>query len=350
MIELRNESVRDKYISDKCNKIFGDNIVIGDISFIDEGVMNFIYKVDTSKGNLFFKQALTDVKNKGRVKQDLASIPHQRIKYEKNVIDKLKMVMPDKIKLPNIYKYDEENNILILSDVGGAGELLQNALLSGDFDTKIASNIGIFLGLSHKYTYGFRNIIREDIAEDKKNWEIFLNMRTRGIASSPRLGKKVGSDLCRFYNDVLSYHTYNVLINMDCCPKNIFQRKDKSIGVIDFELASGVGDPAYDVGFILGHYFLFSILKGNPKNAIDSIHAVINSYVECIENLDVGDLVSRAIKYAGAVMPYRIVGSSPAEYIPKDRYEELISKGSSIILSNVNNLDEVVLLLKKENI
>ena len=49
-------------------------------------------------------------------------------------------------------------------------------------------------------------------------------------------------------------------------------------------------------------------------------------------------------------MPYRVVGSSPAGYIPKDRHEELISKGSRIILSNVNSLDEVVLLLKKESI
>ena len=350
MIELRDESVRVRYILDKCGEIFGDKVVVGNTSFIDEGVMNFIYKVETSEGDLFFKQALIDVKNKGKVKQDLASIPHQRIKYEKNVIDKLKMVIPDKIVLPRIHMYDEMNNILILSDVRGGGELLQNALLSGDFDTNIASNIGIFLGLSHKLTYGFRNTVRDDIEEDKKNWEIFLNMRTRGIASSQKLSKKVGSELGRFYYDVLNNNTYDVLINMDCCPKNIFQRKDKSIGVIDFELASGVGDPAYDVGFILGHYFLFSILKDNPKNAIDSIHAIVDTYVECIGDLNIGDLISRVIKYAGAVMPYRVVGSSPAGYIPKDRHEELISKGSRIILSNVNSLDEVVLLLKKESI
>ena len=89
MIELRDESVRVRYILDKCGEIFGDKVVVGNTSFIDEGVMNFIYKVETSEGDLFFKQALIDVKNKGKVKQDLASIPHQRIKYEKNVIDKL---------------------------------------------------------------------------------------------------------------------------------------------------------------------------------------------------------------------------------------------------------------------
>ena len=32
--------------------------------------------------------------------------------------------------------------------------------------------------------------------------------------------------------------------------------KDGKIGVIDFELASMIGDPAYDLGFFIGHYLI----------------------------------------------------------------------------------------------
>jgi hypothetical protein len=60
--------------------------------------------------------------------------------------------------------------------------------------------------------------------------------------------------------DTLNNHTSDILVIMECCLKNIFQRQGNSVGAFDFEFASGVGDPAYDIGFLIGHYLLFTLL------------------------------------------------------------------------------------------
>lgn len=343
MNELKNNNFREKYISDMCRKILSVDLNAKDIRFINEGAMNFVYEANTPKGKIYFKQALEKAKNYEKIGIDLASIPHLRIRYEKNFIDKIKEVLPKEIQLPKILSYDSENNILILTDVmGEKGILLQNALLEGNFDEKTASNIGRFLGITHRYTYKKKNSIRGTPKEGIENWKVFLNMRTKGIKSE----KKVAKELEKLYYEVLTNHTYDILINMDCCPKNIFQRHDGSIGLIDFELASGIGDPAYDIGFSLGHYFIFSVLNNVPENSINTMKSMFKSYLDEITSLDFGELETRMIKYGGAVMLYRVQGSSPAPYIKEDKIKELINKGSKMILSDANNLNDVFKILK----
>ena len=345
MKELRNSIFRKGYVPAKCMELLGASIGEDSIEFINVGAMNYVYKATTLKGIIYFKQALKEAKNSAKIGSDLASIPHLRIQYEKNVIDAIKDVMPEEIQLPQILFYDAENNILIMSDVSGGGPLLQDALLEGDFNERTATNIGRFLGISHRQTYNQNNVIRGDTKEDKSNWEVFLNMRTKGIGQG-KIERGVSEELSRLYHDVLKNHTYDVLINMDCCPKNIFQRPDSSVGLIDFELASGVGDPAYDIGFALGHYFLFSVLKDVPETSLKCPSKMVDAYLGELGDLEFKGLMGRIIKYAGAVMLYRVTGSSPASFIPKEKYEELISKGSRIIMSGLNKIEEVSGLLK----
>jgi len=281
-------------------------------------------------------------KKAGLLGKDLLSINHLRIKYEKKVIDILRPAMPDSIALPLIYGYDEENNILIMSDVASSGTLLQDALLQGEFNPEASANIGRFLGISHRETYRKGIVIRESKEDYQHHWEIFLNMRTKGINTNAETLR----ELSRLYQKSLENQTTDILINMDCCPKNLFQRKDGSIGVIDFEVASGRGDPAYDLGFTLGHYFLFSTLMADiGKSATDSFGAMLNAYSEEFKELT-GDWQSRVMKYAGAVLLYRISGSSPALYIPEEQIDTLKNKGSEIVINTPRNLEEIIKILR----
>ena len=120
---------------------------------------------------------------------------------------------------------------------------------------------------------------------------------------------------------------------MDCCPKNIFQRQDKSVGIFDFEFASGAGDPAYDIGFLIGHYLLFSLLKDSPATSIDAIANAMQTYFAEIQSIQSNSpFITRMLKYAGATLLYRMAGSSPADYIPRTKYPELIDKGSRLVV------------------
>ena len=118
--------------------------------------------------------------------------------------------------------------------------------------------------------------------------------------------------------------------------------------MLDFELASGVGDPAYDIGFALCHYFLLSIVKDVPQTSIASINSLVNSYLAETRGLGLeGPMTERMIKYAGAIPLYRMMGSSPASYIPKEKYQELIAKSSEIITSNCTEISEAIKILSR---
>jgi len=297
-----------------------------------EGVMNYVFKVRTSQGDIFFKQSLKKAKFHDRIGNDLASVSFKRIRSEKNVIANIQDKLPGSIKVPEIIHYDEKYSVVIMTDVAGKdGQLLQHCLLAGDFNNQVASRIGQFLGIVHNHTYMKDITVRGNKAEDKKNWQVFLNMRTRGIQSG-LIKSDIAEKLADLYHDTLNNHTSEVLIIMDCCPKNIFQRPDESVGIFDFEFASGVGDPAYDIGFLIGHYLLFALLKGPSDTSIAAIGHCVQSYFTEIQSIRFNRIfITRMLTYAGATLLYRVAGSSPANYIPRTKYPELIDKGSRLV-------------------
>jgi len=331
--ELVNPEFQETYIRDMCKKLFNIEVYQKDIELITEGLMNYVFKVKTAKGDIFFKQSLKKAKFHDRLGADLASVSFKRIKYEKKVIANIQDKLPGSIKVPHIIHYDEKNNVVIMTDVAGKkGQLLQDCLLAGNFNKQVAAQIGRFLGIVHRYTYQKKVTVRGNREEDKKNWQVFLNMRTRGIQAG-LIKSDIAKELATLYHGTLSNHTYDVLIIMDCCPKNIFQRADKSVGIFDFEFASGVGDPAYDIGFLMGHYLLFSLLKDSPPASIDAIAAALQSYFTEIQSIQMKPaFINRLTQYAGATLLYRVAGSSPADYIPQKRYQELIDKGSRLVV------------------
>lgn len=340
MIDLRNQEVREAYIAQKTKKLLG--LSPQSVDFIDIGVLNYIYKVVAHPETIYFKQGLSRPKKAHLLGQDLASIGYLRIKYERSVVNLLQPAMPSMIALPKIYEYDEENNIIILGDVASGGILLQEALLGSNFNATVAGNIGKFLGLSHRVTYQQGIVIRENKQDDQQHWETLLKMRTKGIQTD----EETGRELSKLYEESLQNETIDVLINADCCPKNIFQRDDGSIGVVDFELATGRGDPAYDLGFTLGHYFIFSVLTGNSsrESSRECLNSLLKAYTKEFPKLK-GDWLKRVLKYAGAILLYRVSGSSPASYIPPSKVVEFKEKGTDLVLNSPPSLEEVTQIL-----
>ena len=115
MKALKDVKFRNAYIQAKCSEMVGVEPMPEDIEFIDIGAMNYVYRVSTPKGMIYFKQALEQAKNMGKIGADLASIHHLRIKTEMNVIDMLDGNMPDGVHVPKPLHYDEENNILMMA-------------------------------------------------------------------------------------------------------------------------------------------------------------------------------------------------------------------------------------------
>lgn len=349
MIELRNEAQRKSYIRKLCNKLFGVKLNTITDEYMGVGVLNYVYRVEAKGKIIYIKQALEEAKHKDRIGKDLAAIPKERIQYEEKYIEILRPMLPPQIELPQILGYDKDNNILVLADVKKGGILLEESLLNGNFNLHTAYFLGKFLGISHQKTIGKKIIVRSSEEEDIRNWYILLNMRTTGILEKTHFPSEVEKEIKELYELAKLKYTIPVLMNLDCVPKNVFERKDNSIGLYDFELACGVGDPAYDVGFLLGHYLIMGIIRNDKLiNAINAIREILRGYDEEMKSKDMHHN-QRVIKYSGIIPLYRIASSSPAPYIKVhlDAVPILKEVAFAWITSDFSNINDALNFLKK---
>ncbi|MFC1891276.1 phosphotransferase family protein [Thermodesulfobacteriota bacterium] len=301
------------------------------MSEVSGGLSNYLYRVSTSEGVIFFKQGLEEPKRNYILSGVFSENSTFCLECEKNSLEMLHGYFPNDIKVPEVLNFDRKNNVLILTDAGGTeGTNLQEILLEGSFNNSIAEKIGRFLGISHRITADNAGNLRGSFFNDMSHWQTMLQARTTDVISED-LSSEVKAGLQGLAYDSLNTHTLPVLINMDCCPKNILQNEDGNIGIIDFELACGLGDPAYDVGFCLGHYWIFAILNNCPQNAETAHKELMKGYLKEMKRVEPEEIENRIIQFAGATILYRIFGASPGPSITESKKSELIETGSKMI-------------------
>ncbi len=335
MIELRKMESWDHYLPELFYSHLGLRIEDYDVDAIKTGKMNYVFRVRTDKGIFFLKQALSKAKADRALGPALRTISPQRLEYEIKCISEIRAFLPDDIEIPSVHYYDPVNHILVLSDVAGdEGRLLEAILSEGIFDVSTASAVGCFLGAMHRRTWSVQRSIRGDCRNDRKNWVRFLAMRTKGITDD-RVNPEIVEALENLYEQTLRQYSHDVLIWMDCCPKNVIVRKDRKIGVIDFELASWIGDPAYDLGFFIGHYFIHAIQNNVPATSLQAIAGSIRAYFSEVEGMAFrAGMVTRMLKFAAATIFYRIAGASRLNYIEPESVPHLIQKAGAILCND----------------
>lgn len=346
MIELRKMRSWDHYLDELFFSHLGLRIEEFEINAVESGMMNYVFRIRTDKGDFFIKQALSKARA-DVLGAALQTISTQRLAYEKKCISEISAFLPDGILIPAIHYYDPENHILLLGDVAGEeGKLLETILLEGQFNVSAASDVGRFLGVVHRNSWGVRRSIRGDRGNDRKNWERFLNMRTMGFPTD-RVSPEIYDKLNDLYTLSLRHHSHDVLICMDCCPKNVVVRRDRKIGVFDFELASWFGDPAYDLGFFIGHYLLHAIRLNLPVTSLQAIADSVQAYRHEVEGMHfrIG-MMARVLKFAAATIIYRIIGASRLPYIKPDSVPKLMHKAGALLCHDFEgDLDDAASLI-----
>lgn len=307
------------------------------VDFVDAGVLNYIFRATCADEQVFYlKQALEKPRRKDIIGQDFDDLSPLRIEYEATILQKLSKFFPSKdaISFPQVALYDKENNILVTRDLRPVG-FLQSDLQQGIVDLEIAGHLGTYLGLQHRLSFSKKNILRGNREEDHQNWLFWLNMRTRGVIPKSSLNKKVAEEINNLYTAAKNNHTYDVIINMDCCPKNVLCLPYNRVGIVDLELASGIGDPAYDPGFLIGHYFIFAANdKIINKDFLYATEKILETYLSQAKSLPVvesDDFQKRLIKYAASTMIYRVAGSSPAPFVNKKAAPKIMNIACSLL-------------------
>lgn len=88
--------------------------------------------------------------------------------------------------------------------------------------------------------------------------------------------------------------------HLDYQPKNIFTEEDR-LGLIDLEFACSVGDPALELGWLLGCYLHWGLAKGRRDSALEAAQALLEAYRKARAETWAG-LAGRVTAFAGACL------------------------------------------------
>ncbi|MGV3720937.1 MAG: phosphotransferase, partial [Actinomycetota bacterium] len=209
---------------------------------------------------------------------------------------------------------------------------LQQALEAGECDDEVARTAGRVLGAVHAARCGGIPPLWPTLADDRSNWLRFLAMRTTGVLPRAQLPAEAEAVVHRLYAAAIECERNGLLSHLDAAPKNVLLAGDR-VALLDFELGAAISDPAYDPGFLIGHYLLMG--ENNPTMrdaAWSAAVAVASGYRETSPDVD-SEWAARLARYAGLTMLYRLYGSSPAPYLRPARYGEIRVAGVCILLA-----------------
>lgn len=338
MIELRDPKQREQYIRDYGSRRRGAICDVATIEFLDRGCLNYVYSAVIGEQVLYFKQALSVAKHSGRLGPELAQLSSARTSFEAKSLAILQSLLPSEFVVPEVLNYDVENNILVLTDVGGSGSLTVDAAIEqGSLRLASAAQLGRCLGIMHRKSTDREFVIRGTREADSRHWATFLKLRTASLASQSN-DERIRGKLRALYQQAMTECTSDVLLFIDFSPKNLIQRADSRLGVLDSELACGIGDPAYDLGFLLGDVLCHaSKSKISAWEIEEIVCAMLHAYQVQNASISHPRFLQRLGDYVAAVFLYRACGGSPdptlgeaQRYILKKTAERLLGSESTI--------------------
>lgn len=302
------------------------------VAYLDAGIMNYVYRVETPTRTWYLKQALPQVKQHERLGADLAGVSPARIAAEARALTLLAS-SPAATHFPRLAWYDAENNILWTEEVGRGAESLHGALVEGRCSITAAEHAGRLLGEMHQLDTAEQPLWPNE-EEDQANWARFLRMRTTGVLAGAELPPEAEAATHALHQEGSRWTRTGMLSHLDAAPKNLLVHPDGTPGaLLDFELGAARSDPAYDPGFLVGHYLLMGENRPEIRGAArQAARAVAERYLTVTDGVDTA-WGERLARYAGLVMLYRLYGSSPAPYLSPERYSAIRAEGLRVLLA-----------------
>lgn len=245
--------------------------------------------------SLYIKYA-GDTVGSGRIGHALSPKPRQRLAVEYRVLKFLRTHLPSEVLVPNTVAFDKPTRTLILTDVYPGASSLKHYLMVGILKPRAATAAGRFLARCHVRSSRMRTLWGEK-ETDLHHWKKMLALRTGDIDTSG-LPSRIRRDLARLEKQSHEARQ-NRLVVLDFVPKNVLVA-DRGIGVIDLELSSSIGDPAYDLGIFVGHLIFWGICTSREKDYRAMLARVLESYQSEVSDGLWSHVRPRIAAFAGA--------------------------------------------------
>lgn len=301
--------------------------------------MDPVFRVRIDNGDCLFVKYANDTVKADQLGQPQRLKPRNRLYAEKRALKWLAANNPDQVKIPKVICFEKKTKTLILDDVSGGGRLLEDDLKQAVFDPQIARQASRFLAVCHTIQPPNEPFWGSDEA-DHKHWETMLNLRAiNNISIDYQLGKLTSSisDTLQSLRRASQNAMQRAVYHLDYCPKNIFVH-DKQISVIDFEMSSTIGDPAFDFGCLLGHYLWWGMITTSNKACLENIRIALQAYRVGVSTRWT-DISSRIAPFAATVILSRLAIHS--HHLKPVFYHQLLETAFTLLASNLVRSEEI---------
>lgn len=269
------------------------------------GVSNVVLRMD----DLVLKQSL------GRLRvADVWEAPVGRIVTEAKALRFAHGILPDVV--PAALDSDPQAHTLTMPAAPPNWRSWKELLLGGTVDPSIASRLGGALAVLHNASTAELDWLDQPeafVALRVDPYHYAVAERLPGLATEVRSVAEEMADnrLCFVHGD---YSPKNVLVG------------DDALWVIDFEVAH-LGDPTFDVAFMLHHLLLKAIHRPNgyPQYARCGAN-FLSAYADSRFSSLASD--GYLVRHVACLLLARAIGKSPAEYLDDTARNRVVAIGS----------------------
>lgn len=297
------------------------------------GVSNVVLAVD-GPSPMVVKQSLPQL----RVATSW-SAPQSRTLTEAEALALCSRLTPGRV--PRLVDVDADRYVLCIERAPVEWQDWKTSLMSGEVRAGTARVLGTTLATWHNATTDGDGTTPR--MSDSRAFEL---LRTdpyfRTVAERDR---DLAADMESVIEELHSHRC--CLVHGDFSPKNVLTGPAPGdVVVIDFEVAH-VGDPAFDVAFLLSHLVLKSIhLPGLADRLDQAAQDFLDAY-----RAEVSDSARRettaVLRYTGALLLARVKGKSPAEYLDEPGRRHAWAMGLALLRNTPTTVDSIPGLRRK---
>lgn len=295
------------------------------VTELSGGVSSVVIAVHTGTRALIVKQSLPKL----RVADEWLA-PTDRILSEAAMLSTTAALTPGRV--PEVLDIDSDRRVLCIAHAPADWVEWKPLLMAGDVSLRTAAGLGDVLARWHVGTLDAGTVpaILRDQSAAFDSLRVGPYYRTTA-ERLPELAEAIMQTADRMTA------THICLVHGDFSPKNILTAPpttgDSSFWVIDHEVAH-VGDPSFDVAFLLTHLAMKSIhLPDSAARLDEAAAAFVESYRSGVSGhikLDPAH-VNRQL---GCLLLARVHGKSPAAYLDADDRDAVDRLGRAALLGH----------------
>jgi aminoglycoside phosphotransferase (APT) family kinase protein len=287
------------------------------------GVSNAVFAVHTARHSLVVKQALPAL----RV-ADLWEADPSRALREATAMHALHRLTPASV--PECVHIDEDRFVIVMPHAPAGWTDWKSRLMAGEAEVATAHRLGRLLATWHLAT-------REDVPNVLRDRTCFHQLRVDPyyrtvMARRPDLAELVSEHLERMLD------AQDCLVHGDFSPKNVLLGLD-GLWIIDLEVAH-VGDPAFDLAFMISHLVLKSIHRPGDADAYRACGIAFSAGYRNVASATAPPW-RHVLGHVGALLLARVIGKSPVEYLGPSQKTQAVTLGQRLLTNPPDAVDEV---------